>query len=54
MAEEKEETEPEDATGTLFTHVDCPCGTVLEFEGDINGETVECYDCHATLLVRSV
>lgn len=45
--------EPEDASGTLQTQIDCPaCSSVFDLEGDCDGETVECPDCHAKLKVR--
>ena len=36
----------ESAKGYPYTHYDCPyCGTPLEFEGDTQGEVLECDHC---------
>lgn len=47
------EVEPEEAMGTMMTQIDCPmCQSVFDLEGDRDGETVECPDCHAKLIIR--
>lgn len=36
----------EQATGYIYTHYDCPhCGSMVEFENDTKGETLECPEC---------
>ena len=41
-----DESTLESAKGYPYTHYDCPyCGTPLEFEGDTQGEVLECDHC---------
>lgn len=49
---EKEDEDLPTACGTMYTHIDCDCGTVFDLEGDRDGETVECPDCGEKMIVR--
>lgn len=47
------EKEPQEATGTMMTQIDCPeCSSVFDLEGDRDGETVHCTECNVRLIIR--
>lgn len=44
LPDEQPGQEPQEAMGTIYTHVDCPCGCVIDVEGDAQGDVITC-DC---------